>query len=253
MKIFLLNVIWYILWFLGVFATLIFAALLYNEWGNLDKIGLEIMLFLFSALALAYSTSLVRDMIDKGKIIKKVIHPKNDAEIAELVDDVFNQVGKTFKLLWVPVVMGVIVFLNYKVPAVHSNDGWYIFASTIGFAIVSLYYLYIWAAITLMAHLFYIKAEAKVIVFFAVALSNIAAGVYFGLFTPEIDLRLILSHGGYAYIWITFGYMLFLFFVLRARFIYAQKKESRKNDATKKEDMRAACNLYIKNRQKEPE
>lgn len=79
MKIFLLNVIWYILWFLGVSATLIFTALLYNEWDNLDKIGLEIMPFLFFALALAYSTSLVRDMIDKGKIIKKVIHPKNDA------------------------------------------------------------------------------------------------------------------------------------------------------------------------------
>lgn len=156
--------------------------------------------------------------------MRKIIYPKNDAEIAELVDDVFNQVGKTFKLLWVPVVMGVIVFLNHKAPAVHPDDGWYTFASAIGFAIVSLYYLYIWAAITLLAHLFYIKAEAKVIVFFAVALSSIAAGVYFGFFTPEIDLSLMLAHGGYAYVWITIGYPLFLFFVLRARFIYGQKR-----------------------------
>lgn len=177
--------------------------------------------------------------------MKKVIHPKNDAEIAELVDNVFKQVGKTFKLLWVPVVLGVIVFLNHKVPAVHSDDEWYIFFAAIGFAILSLYYLFIWAAITLLAHLFYIKAKAKIIVFFAIALSSITAGVYFWVFTPEINLRILLSHGGYAYVWITIGYPLFLFFVLRARFIDSQKEEeSRKRDVAK-EDARAACNLYI--------
>lgn len=69
MKILLLNVIWYVLWFLGVSITLMSAVLLYNEQDNFDKIGLEIMPFLFLGLALAYSTSIVRNMIDKAKQI----------------------------------------------------------------------------------------------------------------------------------------------------------------------------------------